>query len=247
MADTVTATISKLEMTDRLRRELLANLTHDIRRPITAVQAKFQTYLLRRKDMSDAEQQLFAENVLRSFAGIEHLIDDLFELSKLSAHEVEPVYQPIDLPRLVEDSWEQIRHKAEAREVDLDTEFESPTFLIVSDFRLLGRLLANLLENAVNYTNSGGSVNVALLPDPSGPRLSIRDTGIGIAEADLPQIFERFYRVAANREHEVSGTGLGLAIVKKIAETLKIRLTVESKLGIGTTFSLDFPPLVRRA
>ncbi|WP_051719203.1 sensor histidine kinase [Hymenobacter sp. IS2118] len=237
--------LDELRTTDELRRELVANISHDLRTPLASIEGYTETVLLRRHLLSPAEQQQYLETILKNTHSLKRLITELFELSKLEARQTVPQPEPFSLPELVHDVVQQLEPTARARAVTLRAE-PSPVALpfAYADVGLLERVLQNLLDNALNYTPAGGQVCVHLAPSAGRLTLQVRDTGSGIAPPDLPHLFDRFYHTDQVRRKSRGGTGLGLAIASKIVELHGGELTVSSTLGQGACFAFSVPVYV---
>ena len=137
---------------------------------------------------------------------------------------------------------EELHPQATAKSIDIGVTSEEDVSIALTEFDLQ-TLVRNLVDNAIKYNTSNGSVGVVLKPVRDRVELSVSDTGIGIPEEHLSRVFERFYRVDRSRNKQIGGTGLGLSIVKHSAETLGATVQLQSKLGIGTTVTVSFPAI----
>ena len=236
MADTIEANIETLTLTDSLRRELVANVSHDLRRPLARMQTQLETLLMKNGVYSPIERQEMLSKTLASCEGLNAHISDLFELSKLNARETVPDTESFSIEELADDLVVKFELLAAAREVTVACESSSDLPFALGDIALLDRALSNLIENAIYYTPQGGTVTVGLSEAKEKIQVQIRDTGIGIPPEDLEHVFDRFYRSANSMAKEPLGTGLGLPIASKIVEAHGSRLEVASVLGSGTTF-----------
>ncbi|GAA3945452.1 HAMP domain-containing sensor histidine kinase [Hymenobacter algoricola] len=237
--------LNELRTTDALRRELVANISHDLRTPLASIEGYTETVLLRRHLLSPAEQQQYLETILKNTHRLKRLITELFELSKLEAQQTVPQPEPFSLPELVHDVVQQLEPAARACAVTLRAE-PTPAALpfAYADVGLLERVLQNLLDNALRYTPAGGQVCVHVAPAAGRLALQVRDTGPGIAPPDLPHLFDRFYRTDQVRRKSRGGSGLGLAIARKIVELHGGELTVSSTVGQGACFVFSVPMYV---
>ena len=224
---------------DETRRALVANVSHELRTPLTAIRGYAEN--LRDGAMQDPPTaDRFLDRILAQCGRLEALLEDLLALSRLERDKPVVLDSGLDLARLIERALETVRVLAAERQVDLRFT-PSPVPPIVGNVESLERLLLNLLENAIKYNRPGGGVNVDLLLEGGQVVVAVADDGIGVPAADLPRIFERFYRVDAGRSREEGGTGLGLAIVKHAARLHGGRIEVSSKLGRGSEFRVHLP------
>lgn len=238
MADRIVANMDELKRTDVLRRELVANVSHDLRSPLASVQGHLETILMRFETLSAEEKKSYLEVCLRNIDKLARLVQELFELSKLEAHQIEPHREPLAISDLVQDVVMKYKPEAEHKGVQFEAAYGEGLPLVDADIGMIERVLSNLIENAIHHTKSGGRVSIEPRRFNSGVRVQISDTGCGIPADDLPYIFDRFYRGQRTGEHQL-GTGLGLAIAKKIVELHGGEIGVETEVDKGTTFSVD--------
>ncbi len=234
--------MNELKRTDALRRELVANVSHDLRTPLASLQGYIETLLLKQQTLSADEQRHCLEIAARHSERLGRLISELFELSKLEANEAKPHFEPCPMGELVQDVVQKYQIRAEQKAIRLRSETPADLPPAQVDIALMERVLQNLIENAIEYTPSGGDVVVALEQVDARLRVSISDTGIGIAEEEIPLVFERFYRSGRRDARPNEGAGLGLAIARKIVELHGCSLEVASQIHRGTTFTF-YPPL----
>jgi signal transduction histidine kinase len=230
---------TRLEV-ETARRDLLAAVGHDLRTPLASVRVIVEA--LADGVVDDPET---VARYLRTAQGhlnaLSHLADDLFMLAQLDSGGVELERQPNSMTDLISDTLQSFSVRAEQQEVALRGEPGATVDIVIFDARSIERALANLVENALRYTPPGGEVVVRSAAVPGGLSVSVSDTGPGIADADLPRVFERFYRGEASRSRATGGSGLGLAIVKAVVEAHAGSVSVETALGRGTTFSFVLP------
>lgn len=244
MAARTQAAVASLRQTDELRRELVANISHDLRTPLTSIEGYAETILLRQHLLSAQEQQSYIQTIFKNTQSLKRLVSELFELSKLEARQTVPQPEPFSVPELVQDVVLKLQPEARARGITLGLACARTVPFAYADIGLMERVLQNLLENALRYTPAGGQVQVAVAAPPAGTAripLHIRDTGRGISAADLPHVFNRFYRSDQVRAKSKDGLGLGLAIARKIVELHEGDLVVSSQEGTGTCFSFSLP------
>jgi signal transduction histidine kinase len=169
------------------------------------------------------------------------LTDDLLKLSRIEAGKNELDLRPLDVFDLLESCAETARFKAEAKNLTLEVVRSGGVPSVLGDERALGEVLQNLLDNAVQYTPRGGRITMSASDAKGRVKIAVSDTGVGIAQAHLDRIFERFYRVDPARSREVGGTGLGLAIAKHLVEAQGGDIGVDSTVGLGSCFFVHMP------
>jgi signal transduction histidine kinase len=236
MAATIQAGVTRLQEAEQQRRDLVANISHDLRSPLTSIRGNLETMLLKDPELDSGQRRRFLETALKNVSGFQKLVEELFELAKLETRQVQASREPLSIAELVQDVVLKLKTQAERAGVTLAADQPASLPLVQADTGLIERLLTNLLENALRFTPAGGAVRVSLNPEGRGVRVAVTDTGSGIAAEDLPRIFERFYRADRARGRSTSGAGLGLAIARQIAELHDSRLEVQSSLGQGTRF-----------
>jgi len=241
MADTLDETMEELRQADRMRRELVANVSHDLRSPLASIQGYLETVHMKDDRLDPEERQRYVQTALRNAQRLSDLVGELFELSKLETEQIEPTVEPFPIAELVQDVVMQYQPRAEEQEVDLQVRLPERHVRVEADIGLVERALSNLIDNAIHYTPDGGAVHVRVDNEQREVCVAVADTGPGIPEDDLPHIFERFYRVDKSRDRDRGGAGLGLAIAKTILELHDRTLVVESTVGEGTTFHFRLP------
>ena len=241
MADRIRQQVQELKQADQLRRELVANVSHDLRTPLTSLQGYLETLLLKEGTLSPQEQRKYLGIATKHSEQLGKLIAELFELAKLDSHEMEPHIEAFSLGELVQDVVQQFRLATEQKRIGLQTDFLEDLPFVSADIGLIERVLKNLIENALRYTQSGGTVTVALTRRNETIMAQVTDTGCGIPPDDLPHIFDRFFRVGNNHQERSAGAGLGLAIAKRILELHGSTIEAQSILNGGTTFTFHLP------
>lgn len=241
MADTLVDNMKEIQKTDRLRRELVANISHDLRSPIASIQGYLETIQMKGESISKDELNNYFGTVLNNTKKLNRLIDDLFELSKLDAEEVTPNIEDVSVAELIQDLSQQFRPIAEKKGVKLEVKFpKTPNALIEADISLMNRALTNLIDNAIQHTPEGGKVTISSVKSGKDVVVEIADTGTGISEEDLSHVFDRFYQADKSRS-EKQGAGLGLAIADKIFHLHGAEVNVSSIENKGTTFRVAIP------
>lgn len=232
--------ITELRRLERVRRDFVANVSHEFKTPLTAIQGFAETLLSGALE-DTANRGRFVEIIREHARRLARLTDDLLKLSRIEAGRLELEIRPVPVEALVSGCVETARLKAEAKAIEIHVEVQRGMPAVRGDGVQLGEVLQNLLDNAVQYTPSGGRVEVISCANGRDVVFTIADTGMGIPEADLERIFERFYRVDAARSREAGGTGLGLSIARHIVEAHGGRIWVESAVGLGSRFHFSVP------
>ncbi len=240
MSGRIMAQISELEQADRQRRELVSNISHDLRMPLAALQGHIETILMK-SDLPRKEKEERLHLALRHARRLGQLISEILELSRLDAPTAKPQREPFHLAELVQDVVQDIRGTSGEKGVEVRMEAERDLPVVFADIGMAERVIRNLLDNAVRYTPEKGKVHVRLGREGSAVTLTVTDDGPGIDPEDLPRIFERFYRGKAAREGYSGGAGLGLAIASRIMELHGERIAVDSRPGEGAVFTVRFP------
>ena len=232
--------ITELRKLERVRRDFVANVSHEFKTPLTAIQGFAETLLAGAID--DPQNRLrFLEIILEHSRRLARLTDDLLKLSKMDADRLELEIRRLSVSQFVESCIETTQRSAEEKDLRISVNLQQPLPDIAADRRRLAEVLQNLLDNALQYTPAGGQIMVSASADDEEITFTVSDTGIGIPQADQSRIFERFYRVDVARSREVGGTGLGLSIAKHLVEAHGGRIWVESDLGQGSQFHFTVP------
>ena len=241
MADTIVRNMEDIKTMDNLRRELVANVSHDLRTPLATIQGYLETILIKADSLSEEEKKNYLQTILKSTERLKKLVDELFELSKLEAREEKPKPESFSLAELAQDVQQKNLIFAETKKIELKTNFSYDLPIAYADIGMMERVIQNLLENAIKFTPEGGKIELKLKQDDENIIVSVQDSGEGIKPAELPYIFDRYNRGKRIGLKSNEGLGLGLAIVKKILEVHNIEIKVESEEGKGTTFSFKVP------
>jgi len=240
MAERLVAQLDEIERTDQLRRELVANISHDLRTPLTSLRGFLETLALKQPDLSLEERQRYLGGAIRQADRLNRLVADLFELAQLESGTQEMEVESLALAELAQDAVQQFRLLADERGVELELKVPGGPAMIEGDMGLLARVLDNLLDNGLRHTSDGGHVTLGLRERPQWVSVEVSDTGSGIAPEDLPHVFDRFF---ATKQPDLQSdhAGLGLAITKRIVELHGGTIEVASQPGEGTTFSVTLP------
>jgi len=247
MSDRITEQIEQLKENDRLRRELVSNISHDLRTPLSAMQGYIETLIIKADTMSPEDRDKFLKIVRKHTVRLGTLIGDLFELSKLDSASVTPNLETFSLPELVQDIAQEFQLESEHKDIRLSVDTESDAAYTIGDIGLIQRVLENLVRNAIKFTPAGGEVTISIAEQPEALRVAVSDNGPGIPDDDIPRIFDRFYRSVGGEEARSDSSGLGLAIVKRILDLHGSRITVTSKVDRGTRFEFELPLCERAA
>ena len=239
MADRLVSILEELKRTDDLRRELVANVSHDLRTPLTSIQGYLETIIMKDANLSAEERLRYLEIMFKDTDHLNKMVHDLFELSKLDAMQIKPKPEPFSLAELTQDIAIKFKVKADKCHIDLNANVQHNLPQVRADIGMIERALSNLIDNAIDYTPEEGRVSINLERIDGKIRASVVDTGCGISNDDLEHIFDRFYQGQKKGLRGKGGTGLGLAIAKKILELHKSTLYVESVVDQGTNFFFD--------
>jgi two-component system phosphate regulon sensor histidine kinase PhoR len=232
--------ITEIRRLERARRDFIANISHEFKTPLTAIQGFAETLL--GGALEDAKNRRRFLEIIREHAlRLGRLTDDLLKLAQIEAGQMQREMQPATVAGIIDPCMEVARIKAEQKGLFLEADYSGNLPLLFGDVRSFQEILQNLLDNAVRYTPAGGHIRVKAVVDGAEAVISVADTGIGIPKADQDRIFERFYRTDAARSRESGGTGLGLSIVKHLVEAHGGRIRVESEVGQGSTFYIYLP------
>lgn len=239
MADTIVNNMEELKRSDNMRRELVANVSHDLRTPLASIQGYLETIMMKRKELSPDEIRQYMEISLRNARYLNQLVAELFELSKLNAIHKELVKEPFSISELIQDVALKFRASAEAHGIEIHCRYESGVPLVTGNIGMIERALSNLIDNAIRYAHNSTSIAIQMTPGDDNVRVEVSDSGPGIAAEDLPNIFLPYYRGKRGGHQESQGTGLGLAITKRILELHDSDIQVATAADKGTTFYFD--------
>jgi two-component system, OmpR family, phosphate regulon sensor histidine kinase PhoR len=233
--------ISALKKVERIRRDFVANVSHELRTPVTVIKGYAETLLSGALEDDPQRRERFLEIIQNHADRLSTLVRDLLTLSELESGEVAMKPQNVHVEGAVKHALMLVAQRGEEKGITMEYAGLTGTVNVMADRGRIEQVLINLLDNAVKYSGQGGKVTVEAVEEGDLVRISVRDSGIGIPEKDLPRLFERFYRVDEARSRERGGTGLGLSIVKHIVQAHGGNVFVESKLGAGSVFSFTLP------
>lgn len=220
--------------------EMFHSFIHDLKTPMAAAKAAVDAAT--QFGPLNKRQEEMLQRAVNNLERMERMIHDALDFARLEMHQ-DVLHEQCNLPRLLEDAALFVEDIASQKGVHVVVQVASDARPLLGDAHLLGHVFNNLLTNAIKYNRSGGDVTVTARNDGPMVRVDVRDTGVGIAQADLDRIFDRFYRVK-RRGEKVDGTGLGLAIVKRIVIQHEGQVFVSSTPGEGSTFTVVLPALV---
>jgi signal transduction histidine kinase len=238
MAETIEQNIEGLKGVDNLRKELISNVSHDLRTPVASIQGYAETLLLKKDTVTKEEQQRYLGTIVKSSERLKKLVSELFELSKLESNQIKPEMESFRIAELIYDIAGKYRIISKKKGISINTVLSKDLPLVKADISLLERALQNLIDNAIKFCDEGDTINIEVnTEDVEKVRVCISDSGHGIKQEDIPHIFERYYKGGERAD----SAGLGLAIVKKIMELHHSNIKVTSQFGKGTTFSFHLP------
>lgn len=242
MTERINIQMDNLQKSDMLRRELIANVSHDLRTPLATLRGYMETLLMKDDSLPAEERRNYLNIAISHCERLSKLITDLFELAKLEAQDTVVHSESFSLSELVQDVVQKFELTAQERHINIVTNIGKGLPFAYADIALIERALENLLENAFRYTPGEGSISI-VLSNHESEHITVRlsDTGQGIPEKELPRIFDRFYQSDKSRKGKAGHSGLGLAITKRIMELHGTSIDVQSALNSGTSFTFTLP------
>lgn len=239
MADTILSDIEKIKSVELLRQELIANISHDLRTPLSIIQGYIETLHMKDSELSVKEREVYLNIISKSSDRLSKLISQLFEYSKLEANQIHPQREPFLISELANDIHGNYFMLAKNKNIDLKLSMGENIPLVFADISLVERAIQNLMDNALKFTPNGGKVTIKIEAAGNHVEVVIQDSGPGIKKEDQVLIFERYKQTKVGQEKE--GAGLGLAIVRKIMEIHNCSIKVFSQPNEGTSFSFSLP------
>jgi two-component system OmpR family sensor kinase len=243
MAQRIHTQMNHLQEMESLRRELVANVSHDLRTPLASLSGFLETLQLKSADLSEAEKQTYLKIAHDNAQRLTSLVEELFELAKLDANEIQPQQEQFSPAELAFDISHQFYLRAREKKIDFEVVADASVPLVSADVGMIERVLENLIDNSFKHTPENGQIRLQLSVLRGIVEISVADTGCGIAREELPNILKRFYRKSDKKHGEAgqSGLGLGLAIASRIVEMHGSQLLVDSELHRGTVFRFSLP------
>lgn len=228
--------VTEVRRLELVRRDFVANVSHELKTPLTSVRGFAETLL--EDDPPENLRRDFLSSIRSNTLRLQFLVDDLLDLSRLESGGWVAKREEVDLAPVVEDLWASFKERAENRGLVFS---QTGDATVSADLQGVVQVFQNLIANAIRYTPDGGSISVSIRPGGAFTEVEVRDTGIGIPAAALPRIFERFFRVDPARARAEGGTGLGLAIVRHLVDAMGGRVWAKSEPGEGTSFFVSLP------
>ena len=232
--------ISELDHLERIKRDFVANASHELKTPITAIRGLTET-ILDDIEMPEETKHDFIKKVYAQSLRLSSLVTDLMTISRMESDHQEKNFHSFDLVEVAKRSVAASEEITKEKQLDLKLELPAIAMNIKGDYQAISQLVDNLLDNATKYTGMAGTILISIRSENTDVVLTVKDSGIGISPQLQQRIFERFYRVDKARSRELGGTGLGLSIVKNIAEQHGGSVSVESQPGLGSTFCVSLP------
>ncbi|HUU46173.1 MAG TPA: ATP-binding protein [Acidobacteriota bacterium] len=233
--------VTDLRHLESVRHDFVANVSHELKTPITAAQGLVET-MLSDTSMDDATRQKFLGRLRHQISRLGTLVGDLLTLSRIESQKVTRPLHPIDLREPIRDTVDAFAAAAQANNLALEMQLPQMPLSVFAEAGVVEQIVGSLLDNALKYTKAGGRITVSVRGDSDRILLAVADTGIGIDPVHQERIFERFYRIDKARSRELGGTGLGLAIVRHLVISLSGSIALKSTPGLGSTFEISLPP-----
>ncbi|MBI3313403.1 MAG: phosphate regulon sensor histidine kinase PhoR [Candidatus Omnitrophica bacterium] len=237
----VVTDVTEMRKLENLRRDFVANVSHELKTPLTSLKGFIET-LLGGAAKDPAKAESFLRMMEEDSARLARLIDDLLELSKIESREIILRREPIDLKELAAKAVKLLDSSIKEKQITVENQID-PALKgkLLADADKIQQVFVNLIDNAVKFNRSGGKITLKTSAGKTNVQISVEDNGLGIPAADVPRVFERFFRVDKARNKNSGGTGLGLAIVKHIVEAHDGKVSCESELGKGSKFYFTLP------
>jgi two-component system, OmpR family, phosphate regulon sensor histidine kinase PhoR len=232
--------VTDVRRLEAVRRDFVANVSHELKTPLTSIAGYAETLVSDRPD--EVTSGRFLEIILGNARRMQHLVDDLLDLSRIESGRWQPMKEPVDIAAVAREAWAPLAERAAQRGMEFSLDIDRDASVVSADADGFRQVLTNLFDNALRYTPAGGTVAVHTANQEGGLAVMVSDTGPGIPHEHLSRVFERFYRVDISRSREEGGTGLGLAIVRHLVEAHGGTVRAESAVGEGTTITCWFPP-----
>ena len=239
MADTIVDNMEKIKAVEDFRRELIANISHDLRSPLAVMSGYVETIQIKNETLSVHEREKYLNILANSTKKLTKLVDQLFEYSKLEANQIQPIKERFQLIELISDIIAQYENISKTKNISIVLNAPSQVPLVFADIHLVDRVFQNLIDNALKFTPIDGKIIIHVSSNDANIGIEIEDNGPGIAIKDQPYIFDR-YKTTNNKEN-IAGTGLGLAIVKKILEIHNSTISVVNSEVKGAIFKFNLP------
>jgi two-component system, OmpR family, phosphate regulon sensor histidine kinase PhoR len=231
--------LTEMRRLEAVRRDFVANVSHELKTPLTSISGYAETLLAEHPDEETTRR--FLATILSNARRMQRLVDDLLDLSRIEAGRWQPSRTLVDVAGVAGESWNALAGHGGAQQIRFELEIDEEAGTVCVDLDALRQIFTNLFDNSLRYTAAGGRILCSARRQGEGTAISVRDTGVGISREHLPRIFERFWRADTSRSREEGGTGLGLSIVKHLVEAHGGRVWAQSDLGRGTTVAFWIP------
>jgi len=241
MSKVIVEQFHRLRQSDVTRREMIANISHDLRTPLTSMQGYLETLQIKKDELSAGEQDKYLELAINHSKRLGLLIADLFELARLESPDSKTYIEQFSLAELAQDVIQKFELKTAQKHIQVLCDITDHPPLVNGDIAMIERVLENLIENAVKFSDDGGTIRIIIAAGGGGVTVKVVDTGIGIAADEIPNLFQRFYCVDKSRSDGLTSNGLGLAIAYRILQLHDSTINVESVPGKGSSFSFSLP------
>lgn len=239
MGEKILHNIDEIKKVDVLRRELIANVSHDLRSPIAVIHGYVETYMMKQHSIDEGEKKIYLEAIIQNTEKLNKMVNDLFDLSKLEAKQITPNKESVLMHEVLLELCQQSSLLAEKRNIRFRSLIPQKQLPVSVDIQLVNRAIQNIIDNAIKYADDGGEVTVSAKTEDGKYLISVENTGEGIDSQDLPFIFERYYK--GNKVGSVQSTGLGLTIAQKIVSLHGGNISVESTKKLKTAFVISLP------
>jgi signal transduction histidine kinase len=241
MSQRIDKQLQQIKTADKTRRDLITNVSHDLRTPLASMQGYLDTLLIKQESMNKETTKEYLSIARKHCSRLGTMINDLFELSKLDSNVINPELETFSMSELMQDIALEFTHMAEQKHIKLTIKLLEGNTDVRADIGLMQRVLENLIGNAIKHTPAKGQILIKLENKDDSFNVVIQDTGRGISKNEIPHIFDRLYRAENTSNESSSSSGLGLAIVKKILDVHHSKIKVISQLNKGTRFSFQLP------
>ena len=241
MSQVIVDQFQQIRQADVTRRELIANISHDLRTPLTSMRGYLETLQIKKEQLSAEEQHKYIELTIKHSERLSSLITDLFELAMLESPDSRAQIEQFSLAELAHDVMRKFELKTSQKNLQVSSDIPQDAPFVQGDIAMIERVLENLIENAIKFSHDGGALAICVAPSEGGLEVKVVDTGIGIAEDELPNLFQRFYCVDKSRSDRAKSSGLGLAIAHRILQLHGSNIRVKSMPGKGSCFFFSLP------
>ncbi|MDP7592548.1 MAG: HAMP domain-containing sensor histidine kinase [Litorilituus sp.] len=244
MVDIINEQFTRLSENERIRKELLAHLSHDLRTPLAAIQGYVETMVIKNDNLSITEQKIYLNTVLKNACQLKQLIDQIFELAHLEDGQVSINLETFPIGELIHDIVAKFSLKASDKNITLSLKPKQCSHLVYSDIAKIERILSNLIDNALRHTPDNGEISLEVTQAQDKIIVAVTDNGSGISQDDIAYIFDARYRASNATEDKQKHAGLGLAICKKLSVILNSDIKVTSCLGQGSRFTFHLKAVI---